>query len=140
MMSQMMKNGSAPMGQTPVPAQAMKATHFISGVVKLEEQAAKFDTLYVTARPASGSRAPIAQLKVKVLSFPVHFKLDNTMFPPMDMGGGTLDEHESVMITARLGNSQQMMPANGDLEGQTSAPVKVGADDVTLKLTNVIAR
>lgn len=26
MMSQMMKNGSAPMGQTPVPAQAMKAT------------------------------------------------------------------------------------------------------------------
>ena len=42
MMSQMMKNGSAPMGQTPVPAQAMKATHFISGVVeldpKLEEQ------------------------------------------------------------------------------------------------------
>ena len=54
--------------------------------------------------------------------------------------GGTLDEHESVMITARLGNSQQMMPANGDLEGQTSAPVKVGADDVTLKLTNVIAR
>lgn len=144
MMSQMMKNGSAPMGQTPVPAQAMKATHFISGVVeldpKLEEQAAKFDTLYVTARPASGSRAPIAQLKIKVLSFPVHFKLDNTMLPPMDMGGGTLDEHENVMITARLGNSQQMMPANGDLEGQTSNAVKVGADDITLKLTNVIAR
>ena len=139
-----MKNGSAPMGQTPVPAQAMKATHFISGVVeldpKLEEQAAKFDTLYVTARPASGSRAPIAQLKIKVLSFPVHFKLDNTMLPPMDMGGGTLDEHDTVMITARLGNSQQMMPANGDLEGQTSNAVKVGADDVTLKLTNVIAR
>ena len=56
------------------------------------------------------------------------------------MGGGTLDEHENVMITARLGNSQQMMPANGDLEGQTSNAVKVGADDVTLKLTNVIAR
>ena len=144
MMSQMMKNGSAPMGQTPVPAQAMKATHFISGVVeldpKLEEQAAKFDTLYVTARPASGSRAPIAQLKIKVLSFPVHFKLDNTMLPPMDMGGGTLDEHDTVMITARLGYAQQMMPANGALEGQTSAPVKVGADDVTLKLTNVVAR
>ena len=94
--------------------------------------------LYVTARPASGSRAPIAQLKIKVLSFPVHFKLDNTMLPPMDMGGGTLDEHENVMITARLGNSQQMMPANGDLEGQTSNAVKVGADDVTLKLTNVM--
>ena len=62
------------------------------------------------------------------------------MLPPMDMGGGTLDEHENVMITARLGNSQQMMSANGDLEGQTSNAVKVGADDVTLKLTNVIAR
>ena len=36
MMSQMMKNGSAPMGQTPVPAQAMNATHFISGVVELD--------------------------------------------------------------------------------------------------------
>ncbi len=41
---------------------------------------------------------------------------------------------KNVMITARLGNSQQMMPANGDLEGQTSNAVKVGADDVTLKL------
>lgn len=146
MMSQMMKNGAAPLGQTPVPSQteAPKPTHFISGVVeldpKLAEKAAHFDTLFVTARPANGSRAPIAQFKVKVLDFPVHFTLDNTMIPPMDMGGGTLDQHDAVIVTARLGHAQQIMPANGDLEGKTSSPVKVGSDDVQIRLDSEISR
>lgn len=146
MMSQMMKNGSAPLGQSPVPAQAgaLKPTHFISGIIeldpKLAEQASHYDTLYVTARPAGGSRAPIAQFKMKVLDFPVHFKLDNTMLPPMDMGAGTLDQHETVIVTARLGHADQMMPANGDLEGKTGEPVKVGADNVRILVDSVIQR
>lgn len=140
MMSRMNKEASG----NPVAPAAEAPTHFISGVVELdpkfEEQAAKLDTLYVTARPASGSRAPIAQQKIKVLSFPVHFKIDNTMLPPMDMGGGTLDQHDAVIITARLGTAQQMMPANGDLDGQTETAVKVGSTDVKVKLSTVVQR
>ena len=149
LMSQMMKGGAAPMSQTPVPSQSaaapqVKPTHFVEGTVSIDEalkaKAEGLDTLYVTARPATGGRMPIAQLRIKVLDFPVHFKLDNTMLPPMDMGGGTLDQHESLMVTARLGKGDQMMPADGNLEGSTNAPVKVGNSDVEIKLNSVFRR
>lgn len=146
LMSQMTKSGAAPLSQSPVPAKqdAAKATHHISGVVEiseaLHEKMGDLDTLYVTARPASGGRMPIAQLKIKVLSFPVHFTLDNTMVPPMDMGGGTLDQHETVMVTARLGKANQTMPANGNFEGSSGQPIKVGDEDVKITLDSILAR
>lgn len=146
LMSQMTKSGAAPLSQSPVPAkqEAAKPTHRISGVVEiseaLHEKMGDMDTLYVTARPASGGRMPIAQLKIKVLSFPVHFTLDNTMVPPMDMGGGTLDQHEAVMVTARLGKANQTMPANGNFEGSSGQPVKVGDEDVKITLDSILAR
>ncbi len=146
LMSQMTKSGAAPLSQSPVPAKqdAAKPTHHISGVVEiseaLHEKMGDLDTLYVTARPASGGRMPIAQLKIKVLSFPVHFTLDNTMVPPMDMGGGTLDQHETVMVTARLGKANQTMPANGNFEGSSGQPIKVGDEDVKITLDSILAR
>ena len=91
-------------------------------------------------KSASGGRMPIAQLKIKVLSFPVHFTLDNTMVPPMDMGGGTLDQHETVMVTARLGKANQTMPANGNFEGSSGQPIKVGDEDVKITLDSILAR
>ncbi len=146
LMSQMTKSGAAPLSQSPVPEKqdAAKPTHHISGVVEiseaLHEKMGDLDTLYVTARPASGGRMPIAQLKIKVLSFPVHFTLDNTMVPPMDMGGGTLDQHETVMVTARLGKANQTMPANGNFEGSSGQPIKVGDEDVKITLDSILAR
>lgn len=146
LMSQMTKNGTAPLSQSPVPAkqETTKPIHRISGVVEiseaLHEKMGGLDTLYVTARPASGGRMPIAQLKIKVLSFPVHFTLDNTMLPPMDMGGGTLDQHETVMVTARLGKANQTMPANGNFEGSSGQPVKVGDENVKITLDSILAR
>ncbi|MCD8340365.1 MAG: c-type cytochrome biogenesis protein CcmI [Burkholderiales bacterium] len=143
MMSQAMKG----MNQSPVPnmssmtteaQQPEKVTHTISGIVEITpEMAFKIgdkDTLYITARPASGSRAPIAQQHIKVLDFPVHFQIDNTMHPPVDMGAGTLDQHERVIITARLSKEGSIMPSNGDLEGQIAEPANVGANDVVVKI------
>lgn len=150
MMSKMMKGGASPIGnvqendaqnQASSPKVEHKITHVISGIVELSPQLAskalEHDTLYITARPASGSRAPIVQLQLKVLDFPVHFKLDNTMFPPMDMGGGKLSDHEKVIITARLGKAGSIMPQPGDLEGSTKEPVSIEAKDVKLELTSV---
>ncbi len=121
-----------------------QVTHTISGVVEITpDMAFKIgdkDTLYVTARPASGSRAPIAQQQIKVLDFPVHFQIDNTMAPPMDMGAGTLDQHEKVIITARLAKPGGMMPANGDLEGQIEEPANVGADNVVVTINKEVSR
>ncbi len=152
MMSQMMKGGAAPMGQSQVPRQEvpvqakpdMEVTHTIEGVVDIApELLEKMDgknVLYVVARPAAGGRMPIVQQQIKVLDFPVHFKLDNTMLPPIDMGAGTLDKHEKVVITARLSNENSPMPRSGDIEGQTAEPVNVNSDSVSLTLTRQVSR
>ncbi len=144
MMSQMMKGGAAPMSQSQVPAQQsvaqpqMEATHFVEGTIEISPEMAEKvgdkDTLYITVRPPAGARTPIAQQQVKIFDFPVHFKIDNTMLPPVDMGAGTLDKYETVNVTARLGGANTPMATNGDLEGQTEAPVKVGATDVKLTI------
>ena len=83
---------------------------------------------------------PIVQMQVRVVDFPLHFRIDSTMLPPIDMGAGTLDQHKEVYVTARLGKPGQIMPANGDLDGSTEVPVKVGANDVKVVLTKVIQR
>ena len=62
------------------------------------------------------------------------------MVPPMDMGGGTLDQHETVMVTARLGKANQTMPANGNFEGSSGQPIKVGDEDVKITLDSILAR
>ncbi len=144
----MMKESLQPMGQTPVPQQPEEkprvVTHTISGIVeidpKLLEKMGDRSVLYVTARPASGGRMPIVQHQIAVLDFPVHFKIDNTMLPPMDMGAGTLDKHEMVLISARLGYPNRAMPQDGDLEGISAKPVPVNSDNVQVVLDKVIKK
>lgn len=115
-------------------------THFISGEVEISPElyekaaASGRDTLYITARPADGSRTPIVQARTKVLGFPVHFTLDNTMRPLMNMGAADLSEYPKVIITARLSTETGMMPAAGDIEGATPEAVAVGAKDVKIIL------
>ena len=151
MVSQMMQGGNSAMSQSIVPGdghspedhkvEKAKPTHAISGIVELSpdliEKVGDHTTLYVTARPASGSRAPIAQFQMKVLDFPAHFTVDNTMTPPMDMGAGTLDQHKEVIVTARLGKAGSIMPAAGDLEGTTGQPIPVNSKDVRIILNKV---
>lgn len=149
MMSQLMKGGAAPMGQTPVPQPSKEEAPIqvkttLSGEITLGEalkdRTEGLSTLYITARPASGGRAPIAMTKIAVLDFPVQFRLDNTMLPPMDMGAGTLDQYKEVVVTARLGKPNSPMPMSGDLEGSTTAPVPIGSSDVKIVLDKITSR
>ncbi len=149
MVSQMMQGGSSAMSQSFVPSEEhsekdhatkkAEVTHKLSGVVEispdLHTKVGDRNTLYVTARPASGSRAPIAQFQMKILDFPAHFTIDNTMLPAMDMGAGTLDQHKEVIVTARMGKAGSIMPAPGDLEGSTEKAVPVNSDNIKIILT-----
>ncbi len=150
-MPSMIKEELQPLGQSPVPTrkevnqnQLKKVTHTLSGVVQLSpslvEKIQDRSVLYVSARPVSGNWAPIVQMRVVVLDFPVQFKLDNTMVPPMDMGSGSLDQHEEVIITARLGKQNSLMPQVGDLEGLTTKPVRLNSDSIQIVLDRVIAQ
>lgn len=149
LVSQIMKGGAPSMGQTPVPQQddnqaSSHVTATLAGEVTvdaaLKDKIGDFNTLYITARPATGSKAPIAMTKIAVLDFPVHFSLDNTMLPPMDMGAGTLDQYKEVTITARLGKPNSPMPGSGDLQGSTTKPVAIGSSDVNIVLDKVVSR
>ena len=137
------------MGQTPVPQPSKEEAPIqvkttLSGEITLGEalkdRTEGLSTLYITARPASGGRAPIAMTKIAVLDFPVQFRLDNTMLPPMDMGAGTLDQYKEVVVTARLGKPNSPMPMSGDLEGSTTAPVPIGSSDVKIVLDKITSR
>lgn len=146
----MIKENIQPLGQSKVPAKpAQEAApaaveHTVGGVVEIApELVSKLGTrnvLYITARPASGSRAPIVQMQIAVLDFPVHFRLDNTMVPPMNMGSGSLGSYEEVTVTARLGTAGSPMPRNGDIEGATEVPVKIDSDGATIVLNKEVIR
>lgn len=91
------------------------------------------DTLFVYARPAEGSRMPLAVLRVHASDLPLTFKLDDSMAisPELKLSGATL-----VKIDARVSKSGQAMPQPGDLIGE-SAPLKPGTKDIKLSIDRV---
>ena len=91
------------------------------------------DTLFVYARPAEGSRMPLAVLRVKASDLPLTFTLDDSMAisPELKISGATL-----VKIDARVSRSGQAMPQPGDLIGE-SAPIKPGTRGIKLNIDQV---
>ncbi len=86
------------------------------------------DTVFVFARPADGSRMPLALLRVKVRDLPLAFTLDDStaMLP-----NRKLSDHAEVIVGARVSKSGNATPQSGDLEA-TLSPVKLGASGVKL--------
>jgi cytochrome c-type biogenesis protein CcmH len=87
------------------------------------------DAVIVFARPADGSRMPLALLQgKKVKDLPLEFTLDDSMaMSPTSK----LSDHGQVIVGARVSRTGSPMPASGDLEG-LSQPVKLGTSGHTL--------
>ena len=132
-----------------VPAPAVKAGESasapaaaggksVSGTVTLEKglaaKASPTDAVFVFARPADGSKMPIALTRGQVKDLPLKFTLDDTtsMNPQVKMS--TFPE---VILVARVSKSGSAMPASGDLEG-LSKPVKVGSSGVALTIDRAL--
>jgi cytochrome c-type biogenesis protein CcmH len=113
-------------GDATKPAAAGKAT--VGGTIDIgsdmKAKAQPTDRVFIIARPAEGSRMPLAFTAVQVKDLPAKFTLDESMAmsPAATLATATTD----VVVTARVSKTGSPMPNSGDLEG-ASKPVKVGA-------------
>ena len=127
--------GSPTKGGAPAMASSSKN---VSGTVALDKslvgKTSPGDTVFVYARPADGSKMPVALTRAQVKDLPLKFTLDDTMAmnPQVKISG-----FEDVILVARVSKSGSAMPASGDLEGLTK-PVKVGTKDIAVTIDRAL--
>jgi cytochrome c-type biogenesis protein CcmH len=120
------------------PAEKGSAGKAITGIVKISPQLAAQvspgDTLFVFARPAEGSRMPLAIVRAKAGELPYRFRLDDSqaMAP-----GRTLSSQSRVVVGARISKSGNAAPQAGDLQ-VASAPVAPGTRDLEVVIDQVV--
>ena len=118
------------------PVAAAMAGPTVKGTVRLspalKAQASPEDTVFIFARPADGSRMPLAIARKLVKDLPAEFVLDDStsMSPAAKLSGA-----KRVIVGARISKSGQAMPQPGDLEG-LSGVVDVGATGVTVEISS----
>ncbi len=112
----------------PVPTASPADMKYVAGTVTIsDELRAKVkpdDVVFIYARPAEGSRMPVAFMKVTVKDLPYNFTLDSSK--TMGMGTQTLENVDVVVVGARISKTGNFMPQAGDLEGEMPNPVEVG--------------
>ena len=123
---------------TAAAPQAMNPNAVVGGTVRLSaalaRQAQPEDTVFITARPAQGSRMPLAVMRRQVKDLPLQFTLDDSqaMSP-----SNALSSAREVIVTARISKSGNAMPQAGDLQG-VSGTVKVGTRDLKLEIHEAV--
>jgi cytochrome c-type biogenesis protein CcmH len=124
--------------QAPAAKQAPAGSQSLQGVVSIDPAlAAKLspgDTVFVLARPVSGSRMPLAIARTTVSALPYRFVLDDSMAMA---AGATISSHAQVVVVARVSKSGTAVPQKGDIEG-ASAPVAPGTSGMKVILSRVV--
>jgi len=113
------------------PAQVSGSLRLSAAVAKL---AAPTDTVFIYARPAEGSRMPLAIQRHQVKDLPLEFKLDDAMAMSP---AARMSLFPKVIISARVSKSGQAMAAPGDLTGQ-SAPVANVSRGLVVEINEVV--
>jgi cytochrome c-type biogenesis protein CcmH len=110
---------------------------FVKGKVELapalKGQATADAIVMVIARPADGSRMPVAVVRVKASELPLTFTLDDSLAMSPDH---KLSKFAAVLVEARISKSGQAMPQAGDLISAAQT-VKVGTQGILLKVDQV---
>ena len=122
-----------------VPTVQAAEPSFVSGRVTLDKAHADKvkpeDTVFIYARPTTGSKMPVAFMRITAKELPFEFKLTSDM--TMAMGATTLADVKDVIVGARISRTGNFMPQAGDLEGETSAPVQTGTEGIDLVIGTV---
>ena len=92
------------------------------------------DSVFVFARPADGSRMPVAVVRARVGDLPLQFTLDDSRAMAPTAKISALSE---VIVNARISRTGNAVPASGDLEGATEK-VKVGTQGMALVIDRAI--
>jgi cytochrome c-type biogenesis protein CcmH len=110
----------------------------VSGRVTLDPalvgKASPDDTVFIFARAAQGPKMPLAILRKQVKDLPISFSLDDSMAMSPAM---KLSSFAEVVVGARISKSGTALPQPGDIQG-LSAPVKIGAKDLAIKIAEVV--
>jgi len=133
------------LGGMPPVAQAQRGgaaspseARSVSGTVTLSPTLASKvrpdDSVFVFARPADGSRMPVAVVRARVSELPLQFTLDDSRAMAPTAKISALNE---VIVNARVSRSGTAIPASGDLEGATEK-VKVGTQGMSLVIDRAI--
>jgi cytochrome c-type biogenesis protein CcmH len=133
---------TAPAAVAPAPSPgaqpAALAGAKLSGTVNLapalRAQAAPTDTVFVFARPAEGSRMPLALLRAQVKDLPIKFAFDDAMAMSP---AAKLSQHARVVVDARISKTGQAQAAPGDLTGR-SAPIANDASGLVIEINEVV--
>lgn len=142
------KQGAAPKAPAPLaqaaqgdkakPATAAAKSQRLSGTIRLAPalaaRAAPEDTVFVLARPAQGSRMPLAAVRAKVKDLPLAFSFDDSMAMNAE---AKLSNFAEVVVAARVSKSGNVVPERGDLEG-VSKPVRPGTAGMNVEIANVV--
>lgn len=142
------KQGAAPKASAPLaqaaqgdkakPATAAAKSQRLSGTIRLAPalaaRAAPEDTVFVLARPAQGSRMPLAAVRAKVKDLPLAFSFDDSMAMNAE---AKLSNFAEVVVAARVSKSGNVVPERGDLEG-VSKPVRPGTAGMNVEIANVV--
>ncbi len=110
----------------------------VSGTIALAPalaaRAAPDDTVFVLARPAQGSRMPLAAVRVKVKDLPLTFSFDDSMAMSP---AAKLSDFSEIVVAARVSKSGNVMPQPGDLEG-VSKPVHPGTKGMHVEIAKEV--
>jgi cytochrome c-type biogenesis protein CcmH len=127
----------APMRVKPAAQAQAAGGGKVSGTVslsaKLAVNAKPEDTVVVFARPAEGSKMPLAITRMQVKDLPAQFSLDDSMAMSPD---AKLSKFPEVVIAARIAKGGMGMPQAGDMEG-FSKPVKTGTVGINVEIDQV---
>ena len=128
--------GGAPQAAPAAAAGPARVAGTVTLSAALKAQASPEDTVFVFARPAEGSRMPLALISGKVKDLPLQFTLDDShaLSPTMK-----LSAQSRVVVGARVSKSGQAMTQPGDLQG-LSAPVALGTNGIRIEIGEVIGR
>lgn len=92
------------------------------------------DTIFVFARPAQGSRMPLAMLRKQVRDLPIQFVLDDSTAMSTET---RLSQAGQVIVAARMTKSANAVPLKGDLIGRAD-PVPVGSKGLTIQISEIV--
>jgi cytochrome c-type biogenesis protein CcmH len=125
------------LGSPGTQADVTPGLGFVAGRItvsdRLKDRVAPDDTVFIFARPADGSRMPVALLRKHGRDLPTVFALDDSlaMVPT-----ARLSQQPSVIVGVRVSKRGNAIPAPGDLEAETG-PVEIGSTGLTLEIDHV---
>jgi cytochrome c-type biogenesis protein CcmH len=121
----------------PAPP-ASGASAFVSGRIvlsdRLKAKVAANDAVFVFARPADGSRMPVALTRRLASELPIEFELDDSMAMVPE---ARLSKQSRVIVGARISKRGDASPKPGDLQG-FSVPVAVGTQGLRIEISEVV--